>query len=503
MADGIYTADGRWMDFSDSSQMLDEVATRATRGEVFNWLGTLADPDPILRKLFQGDEVFDDLMSDDEVITATQGRKLGSLGMEYEFRAGALKDEEATDEANRTYTMLAQDLENIDIYNLIAQMLDTPFYGFVPVELLWKMENGYWRLKDLCPRPTSWFAFDDKNQPRFMTLDSGMNGKPLPKNKFVLVRHFPTYKNPYGLRLLSRCFWPVALKRGGRKFWGIFAERFGMPWVIGKYAKGTQYADKREMLSNLTNMVQDAVAIIPQGGGVELLSNNGSGGQVHQKLIEHMDAAISKVLQGQTLTSSVSKDGAAYSAGKVHASTLASYQAADRKLVKAAMEEIAWIYTKVNAAAGVISPSFHWPEDEAEEQEDTAGRDTRLTQQGVRFTKKYYMKQYNLEEDDLDVDTGSDRGSDGLMFADSKNKKFTPEQQAIEDLVTEAVGKASMKNIEQAVRKAVDESSDYEELMERLAALLPDLNNEDMQDVLERAAVISAGYGTTIEDERE
>ncbi|MGE4319634.1 MAG: DUF935 domain-containing protein [Deferribacterales bacterium] len=499
MSDGIYDANGNWLDFSQQSQMLDEYATRVTRGEVYNWLGTLPDPDPILRKLSQDDAVFDDLMGDDQVTTATLGRKMGTLREDYLFSPGKLTDEQPTPLAEQVHQMLVKDLENIDLYNLIAQLLDTPMYGMVPVELMWQIKDGYYRLVDLRPRPTNWFKFNDNNEPRFMTLDTGDMGKPLPKYKFVLSRHFPTYKNPYGLRLLSRCFWPVAFKRGGRKFWATFAERFGMPWVIGKYAKGTAYADKREMLNNLTNMVQDAVAIIPQGGGVELLSaGSGTGGQVHKALIDHMDAAISKVLQGQTLTSDVSQDGAAYSAGKVHAGTLEAYQAADRKLVKAAMEEISYIYTKLNMPDGVISPSFIWPCDEEEKQDDTSKRDTELNKQGVRFRKSYYTKTYNLEDEDIDV-VATNTGQQGLSFSDSAGKKYTAEQQAIEDLVSVAVGKSSLKDIEKQVRQAVADSADYDDLMGRLAAMLPDLDTTGLQTVLEQAAVVSAGFGTTLD----
>lgn len=34
------------------------------------------------------------------------------------------------------------------------------------------------------------------------------------------------------------CFWPVAFKKGGMKFWLRFAEKFGSPWVIGKHPRG-------------------------------------------------------------------------------------------------------------------------------------------------------------------------------------------------------------------------------------------------------------------------
>lgn len=499
MANGLYNADGSFIDFAEQSEMLDEFATRASHGDFYSWLGTLPDPDPVLRKMSNGDEILDELLADDQVITATQGRKLGTLGLEYGFTAGALKDTEPTQMAESVFQMLSEDLENIDIYNLIAQILDAPFYGMVPMELMWQIRNGQYRLTDVRPRPTHWFQYDDKNQPRFMTLDSGIDGKPLPPYKFVFARHFPTYKNPYGLRLLSRCFWPVTFKRGGRKFWAVFCEKFGMPWVVGKYAKGTSPADKHEMLTNLQAMVQDAVAVIPQSGSVDLVTVGTNNAEVHKGLVDHMDAAISKVLQGQTLTSDVSQDGAAYSAGKVHAGTLEAYQAADRKLVKAAMEEIAWVYTKLNMPQGVISPSFVWPIDEDEKQDDKSARDTELTKQGLQLSKNYYMKTYNLDVTDI-VSVGTTQNKPPLNFADVKSgNKYTPEQQAVEDLVAEAVKQVSLANVEKQIKEAVAQSKDFDELTDRLAALLSGLDVDGLQSVLDRAAIVAAGFGTTLD----
>ena len=61
---------------------------------------------------------------------------------------------------------------------------------------------------------------------------------------------------------MSRCFWPVAFKKGGFKFWAVFTEKFGMPWLIGKVPRGTGDTDRAQLLDHLVKMVQDAVAVI-------------------------------------------------------------------------------------------------------------------------------------------------------------------------------------------------------------------------------------------------
>lgn len=85
---------------------------------------------------------------------------------------------------------------------------------------------------DIVARPSHWFSFDNENNPAFVGVYGGASAEPvpLPAGKFVFVQHHASYDNPYGLRLLSRCLWPVAFKRGGLSFYAKFVEQYGMPW---------------------------------------------------------------------------------------------------------------------------------------------------------------------------------------------------------------------------------------------------------------------------------
>jgi phage gp29-like protein len=102
------------------------------------------------------------------------------------------------------------------------------------VEILWASGDSSLRIADLIGKPVRWFGFDTDNHPRFRSAGNPWLGEELPFGKFVFARHFPTYDNPYGLRLLSRCFWPAAFKKGGIKFWVTLAEKYGMPFMLGK-----------------------------------------------------------------------------------------------------------------------------------------------------------------------------------------------------------------------------------------------------------------------------
>lgn len=246
-----------------------------------------------------------ELSADDQVTTAMLSRKNRVLNCpHFAFRPGAPDGETATPEAENLYRRFTQDLERSNLRNIISSIIDAPFYGFTPLELIWRRGENWWHLVDVVARPAHWFGFDNKNNPVFIGVYGGLCAEPqlLPAGKFVIVQHHATYDNPYGLRLLSRCLWPVAFKRGGLQFYARFVERHGMPWVVGEAPPKAERPEKRVMAADLARMVQDAVAVIPHGAKVQLLASGQTQNSLHETFLSRQDRAISKILMGQTLT---------------------------------------------------------------------------------------------------------------------------------------------------------------------------------------------------------
>ncbi|MDR1659313.1 MAG: DUF935 domain-containing protein, partial [Desulfovibrio sp.] len=253
---GIYLPNGQFLQF-DAAGLSTEIATRQNAGLDFAgmsalWLNQLPDPDPILRKRGDDAAVLTELSADDQVTVAMLSRKNRVLNApQYAFRPGALDGEQPTPAAKKLYEELMRDLERMNLRSLISCILDAPFYGMSPLELLWSGAGGRWHLTDVIARPYWWFAYDMQNRPYFRGetgyAAAASDPQPLPAGKYVIVTHHATYDNPYGLRLLSRCLWPVAFKRGGLQFYAKFTERHGMPWVVGKAAKGAEPKDKQDM----------------------------------------------------------------------------------------------------------------------------------------------------------------------------------------------------------------------------------------------------------------
>jgi len=415
MADGIWVSPDRFVSFAEvkPAELTREIASRSTAWDFSQVVGLLPDPDPVLRKRGDGVQILEELLGDAHLTSVVQTRKLGTLKREFKWEPGTV-DGQAPAAAEALCAQLVEDLERVDLYSLISGILDAPLYGLAPVELMWE-PGDHLRLADLRCLPARWFGADQDNAFRFRSIDQPDEGEEIPFGKVVFARHFPTYDNPYGLRLLSRCFWPVMFKKGSIKFWVTFTEKYGMPFLLGRYARGSSLEDQQNMLASLVKMVRDAVAVVPEGSTVEMLGGTGKTGGSYlafERLKDAMDAEISKAIMGQTLTAEIGDKGS-YAASKTHENVLGLYQDADRQLVKTAMEEIAWVYGEVNAP-GVPPPTFTWFETE-DPQQAFADRDKALTEGGrVRLKKEYYIRRYGFGEDEIEVvDQGGVPGQPG------------------------------------------------------------------------------------------
>lgn len=535
MEKGLYLPDGSYKPLN-VADLTTELATRRNAGlylgDVGGWLTQLPDPDPVLRKRAEDAEILQELAADDQVTTAMLARKYRVQNCShYGFRAGAPDGKEADAKARLVCERLMADLERTNLRTIISSILDAPFYGMTPLELLWELDGGWWHLRDIVARPYHWFAFDQQNRPLFRGAYGQSCADPvlLPEFKFVIAVHQPTYDNPYGLRLLSRCLWPVAFKRGGLQFYAKFVERHGLPWVVGSASAKAEASEKRDMAANLARMVQDCVAVIPAGAEVKLLSSGTGQGQLHEDFLARQDRAISKVLMGQTLT--IETDGKnSLAATEAHKGVADDIADADKALVADVFNEICWTYARVNAGPDVLAPLFAY--EEPEDLLSKADLDLKLKSMGVKWLRPHLEGDYGLKPEEFELEgegapvdepaaekpqpDKKDDSAEGAEDEDSKEKdgdtkKKGPEfaafadassaedaqvrlDKAIDALLPDAL-KASAAFCSQ-VENTVASAKSFDELQLALADLLTGkVEDDEMAKVMERSLIMAAGFG--------
>ena len=404
--------------------LTDELATRKRALNFYSLANILPDPDIVLRKQGKDMRIYKELLCDPHVFACVQSRKSGVLSLEWDINRGSDKDKNAE---------LVEDLlKKLDIQKLMSDILDAAQFGFQPLEIMWKKDkSGYVLPEKVVAKPPAWFCFDDDNNLKFRTKEN-YYGEELPNKKFLLAQNNPTYNNPYGERTLSRCFWSVTFKKGGLKFWVVFTEKFGMPHLIGKHPRGATKAETDSLADMLEEMVQDAIAVIPDDSSVEIQeANKTSSAEIYDKLIDKMNAEISKAILGQTLTTEIGSSGS-YAAANTHMQVRQDIIDADKKLVEGVINQlITWIYEINFSNAEIPVFELYAPEDV---DLTLAQRDKILSETGVKFTKDYFIKTYGLEDEDFDI-RGDNYPPQNPNFSEFKEDEPTvPGQEQIEDL---------------------------------------------------------------------
>ena len=389
-------------------------ATRQRANDFLRLMRTLPDPDPILRKMGRGITALQELLADAHLESVWSVRCSAASGAEWFCAAGGdgAKEKEAAE-------VFAGQLGSLDIPRIIEEMMDAVAFGYSPLEVIWLPDNGRWGIGDIVGKPPQWFEFDRENRLVFKT--GAVGTEELPANRFLIARHRPSYANPYGVKIFSKCYWPVTFKKNGFRWWTVFVEKYGGAFLYGKYPNNAGSQFKTELLSALESMVSDAVAIAPEGSEItiESLANKGSVSTVHSGYIEAANKEISKAVLGQTLTTDIGNAGS-YAAAQAHNLVREDLAAADRRRISACFNRLAAAWTVYNYGADIAPPAFEFVRDE-DLQADRAKRDKDIYAIGWRPKRSYIVREYGIPEEDFDI-SELDGNEGGGAFSQKSNR---------------------------------------------------------------------------------
>jgi len=450
-----------------------------------SFLKILPDPDIVLRKQGKDISVYKELTSDSHLFSVMGSRRSGVRSQEWAIDRGSAKTRQSK---------IIEDLFKTKIkpFDLMGSILDAPFYGYAVMEVVWEHRDGLILPLKVVSKPKEWFAFDPSGE-LLLKSKKAPQGEAVPPYKFLVARNQASYENPYGEKILSRCFWPVVFKKGGIKFWVTFAEKYGMPFLIGKTPRGSDKKESDALADQLEVMVQDAIAVIPDDSSVEIKEASGkaSSADVYEKMATFFNSEISKAVLGQTLTTEVGKTGS-YAASQTHQEVRGDLIIEDKHLVEDTINTlIGWIW-ELNFSG--TPPTFTLYEEE-DVDEALAKRDETLTKTGVKFTKSYYMKAYGFEEGDIEVvDTVQPQTPPVVQ-----NFSETPPSPKPADVLDEQFKAINTQSSEQEILSTIlgvlDRASTYEEAMDAILAIYPTFELPSLQNTINRLTANSIILG--------
>jgi len=488
--DGLWLPDGSFLSFAErrNNSLFTEVALRENSSYYYgNFFEYLPDPDPILRKQGRDIRIYRDILVDAHVSSVIEQRKSNVLKLIWEIDRGKAKSREA-----KVITAL---FKKINMHNLINEILDAVLFGFQTIEITWQSDGSLTLPSKIQAKPQEWFVFGSNNELRFRTKDNPVNGIDLSDYpyKFCVAQHKPSYDNPYGDRILSRCFWPLAFKKGGMKFWVTFTEKFGIPWVIGKLPRGADTKDKDNLLDSLEDMIQDAVAVIPDDSSVDIKEPAGKGASadIFRGLAEFCNTEISKAVLNETLTTELQNKGS-FSASKTHQGVADALAQSDMQIVTGIINTIIGFISEINFGSSE-QPEFIMYEKEDVDL-DIATRDKTLRETGVKFTKEYFQRTYGFEDDEIEI---VDAQNDSLPVSPG-NFSEAEEANVISESVSKLPAKLLQLQIEQTLKPVIDlvhNSSNFNEVSQKLSKTYPKMNTTQLQNLLEKALFYSELLG--------
>ena len=304
-----------------------EIATTGDGRDITRELqGKLFEPqDKVLKSKGGNYEIYEDILRDDQVQACFQQRRLAVISREWEVQPG-----DDTPGAAEAADWLRATLERIGWDSITDKMLFGVFHGYAVGECLYAPGEKAVELMGIKVRKQRRFKFGIDGLPKLITKDN-KDGEDLPPAKFwTFAVGADNDDEPYGLGLGHWLYWPTFFKRNGMKSWLKFLELFAQPTKKGTYQPGATDDEKKRLLQALAAIGEDSGIILPEGMQIELIEAARSGTADYAMLQSRMDAAISKVILSQTMTTD---SGSSYAQANVHEGVKEEVVKADADLV--------------------------------------------------------------------------------------------------------------------------------------------------------------------------
>lgn len=295
-------------------------------------------------------------------------------------------------------------MEQPQIPELLFDLLDGLGKGVGVCEILWSTRDG-------------WIPYDyEWVDPRFLKPDSDtlrefhlltdeqpVEGIPLSPGKYVM--HYPRLKSGLPLRngLARLVAVMYMLKSFTIRDWWAFAEKFGIPVVIGKYGANASTEQIQTLIDAIASIASDAGCAIPQSMQLDMqeTASRNNGGALFKEMADWCDAQTSKAVLGQTMTTD---NGSSRAQADVHDRVrmdIARWDA--RQLENTINEFLVRPFIQFNYGPQERYPLVKLPISEPEDLKAFVDALTPLIDRGMRVQESEIRDKFGLAEPEKDA----------------------------------------------------------------------------------------------------
>lgn len=475
-----------------------------------------ADAGDVLRQM----ELFEEMEEKDpHLFSQLQTRKNAVTGLDFEIIpfSDDPRDKEIADFIEEQINGI-ESLEDVE-----TDLLDAIGKGFAVSEIMWGYDEGHVVVRGIKSRHQKRFFWDSLDDSFKVRTKDAPEGILLPANKFIVHRYKARSGHTSRAGILRVVAWMYLFKNYDLKDWVSFAEVYGLPLRLGKYAPGASEADKVALMQALIQIGADAAGIIPDGTSIDFITTEKtSSSDLYERLARYCDEQISKAILGQTLTSD--SGGGSYAQSKTHNDVRHDLTVADCKsLASTLRRDLIRPLCIFNFGEDKRVPHIRFDCEESEDLTQTATIiGTLVNEVGLRVPTSFIYKKFSIPEPEADEEVAAPRstsaGLTGLPFKKEPNPAQIAlkaegdggvgTQQHIDKLASAAVrhGAGSFKRAFGPVLKIIEKAESLEELRDMMednkavAELYAAMDVSEVEELLQKVMLYADLEGRVLEN---
>lgn len=475
-----------------------------------------ADAGDVLRQM----ELFEEVEEKDpHLFSQLQTRKNAVTGLDFEIIpfSDDPRDKEIADFIEEQINGI-ESLEDVE-----TDLLDAIGKGFAVSEIMWGYDEGHVVVREIKSRHQKRFFWDSLDDSFKVRTKDAPEGILLPANKFIVHRYKARSGHTSRAGILRVVAWMYLFKNYDLKDWVSFAEVYGLPLRLGKYAPGASEADKVALMQALIQIGADAAGIIPDGTSIDFITTEKtSSSDLYERLARYCDEQISKAILGQTLTSD--SGGGSYAQSKTHNDVRHDLTVADCKsLASTLRRDLIRPLCIFNFGEDKRVPHIRFDCEESEDLTQTATIiGTLVNEVGLRVPTSFIYKKFSIPEPEADEEVAAPRstsaGLTGLPFKKEPNPAQIAlkaegdggvgTQQHIDKLASAAVrhGAGSFKRAFGPVLKIIEKAESLEELRDMMednkavAELYAAMDVSEVEELLQKVMLYADLEGRVLEN---
>lgn len=409
-----------------------------------------------------------------------------------------------------------QDLPDFEA--LLFDLTDAIGHGFSPVEIAWSREENVWLPSRFFKRPQRWFQTPMFNGEDIRLIDGSTDGAHLWPFGWVLHRHKAKCGGYPEAGLFRVLAWTYLFKNLSARDLAEFLEVYGLPMRVGKYPAGTSDDEKMVLMRAVMTLGREAAGVMPQGMDIEFEAAAEGHVDPFKFMIEWCESTQSKVILGSTLTSQTAKNGNR-SLGDVHNEVRHELMASDaNQLATTLTRELLYPLLSLNGF-GDITPrrmcQFEFDTREPEDLKTLADAIGAAVNAGGRVGENWFHERTGIPApaagEAVLVPPGNKRDVPAALSALYDTRTMLPftaaaalsvqednsAQQALDNAPQALTGQAeeAMKTLLQPLVAALSQGQSPEALHGIIDAAYPQLDDEEMRQLIENALFVSDLWG--------